>query len=178
MWAVAELIDGRLRPVSLELLGKGIEIARKLGAQLAAVVAGANASNHVKTLAEHGADKVYVAEDARLAAYTTALYTSLLADAVQTYSPVVVLLPSTSNGRDLAPRLAARLAVGLTADCIDLDVNEREELVQHKPAFGGNIVALILSRTLPQIGYGQARDAAARDAESAAHGFYDQPRRA
>lgn len=151
VWAVAELIDGRLRPVSLELLGKGIEIARKLGAQLAALVAGADASNHVKTLAEHGADKVYVAEDARLSEYTTALYTSVLADAVRTYSPVVVLLPSTSNGRDLAPRLAARLAVGLTADCIDLDVNEREELVQHKPAFGGNIVALILSRTLPQL---------------------------
>ena len=151
VWAVAELIDGRLRPVSLELLGKGIEIARKLGAQLAAFVAGADASNHAKTLAEHGADKVYVAEDARLAAYTTTLYTSLLAGAVQKYSPVVVLLPSTSNGRDLAPRLAARLAVGLTADCIDLDVNEREELVQHKPAFGGNIVALILSRTLPQV---------------------------
>ncbi|HET8678175.1 MAG TPA: FAD-binding protein [Blastocatellia bacterium] len=151
VWAVAELIDGRLRPVSLELLGKGIEIARKLRAQLAAFVAGADASKHVKTLVEHGADKVYVAEDSRLAAYTTALYTSLFAGAVQTYSPVVVLLASTSNGRDLAPRLAARLALGLTADCIDLDVNDREELVQYKPAFGGNIVALILSRTLPQM---------------------------
>ncbi|HJQ70465.1 MAG TPA: FAD-binding protein [Blastocatellia bacterium] len=151
VWAVAELIEGHLRPVSLELLGKGIEIARKLGARLAAVVVGADASNHVKTLVEHGADKVYVAEDARLSQYTTALHTTLLADAVRAHSPVVVLLPSTSNGRDLAPRLAARLAVGLTADCIDLDVNEREELVQYKPAFGGNIVALILSRTLPQM---------------------------
>jgi electron transfer flavoprotein alpha subunit len=151
VWAVAELIDGRLRPVSLELLGKGIEIAGKLGAQLAAVVAGRNASEHIKTLAEHGADKVYFAEDELLADYTTAVYTTLLAEAVRSYNPVVVLLPSTSNGRDLAPRLAARLAVGLTADCIDLDINEREELVQYKPAFGGNIVALILSRTLPQI---------------------------
>jgi len=151
VWAVAELSEGRLRPVSLELLGKGIEIARKLGAQLAAFVAGPDAANHIKTLAEHGADKIYIADDERLVNYTTALYTALLAGAVQTYNPVVVLLPSTSNGRDLAPRLAARLAVGLTADCIDLDVNEREELVQFKPAFGGNIVALILSRTLPQM---------------------------
>lgn len=151
VWVVAELNEGRLRPVSLELLGKGIEIAGKLGAQLAAVVAGRNASEHIKTLAEHGADKVYIAEDELLADYTTAVYTALLAEAVRSYNPVVMLLPSTSNGRDLAPRLAARLAVGLTADCIDLDINEREELVQYKPAFGGNIVALILSRTLPQI---------------------------
>jgi electron transfer flavoprotein alpha subunit len=151
VWAVAELNDGRLRPVSLELLGKGIEIARMLGAQLAAFVAGRNAADHIKTLAEHGADKVYFSEDERLASYTTAVYTSLLEQAIKAYTPVVVLLPSTSNGRDLAPRLAARLAVGLTADCINLDVNEREELVQHKPAFGGNIVALILSRTLPQM---------------------------
>ncbi len=151
VWAVGELNDGRLRPVSLELLGKGIEIARKLGAQLAAFVAGRAAADHIKTLAEHGADKVYFAEDERVANYTTAVYTSLLEQAIHNHNPVVVLLPSTSNGRDLAPRLAARLAIGLTADCIDLDINEREELVQHKPAFGGNIVALILSRTLPQM---------------------------
>ena len=151
VWAVAELNDNRLRPVSLELLGKGIEIARKMGAQLAAFVAGRNASEQVKTLAEHGADKVYVAEGEQVADYTTAVYTSLIEQAIHAYNPVVVLLPSTSNGRDLAPRLAARLAVGLTADCIDLDVNERGELVQHKPAFGGNIVAMILSRTLPQM---------------------------
>ena len=72
-------------------------------------------------------------------------------DAIRTHNPIVVLLPSTSNGRDLAPRVAARLSVGLTADCVDLDVNENGLLAQYKPAFGGNIVALIYSRTLPQI---------------------------
>jgi electron transfer flavoprotein alpha subunit len=151
VWAVAELMDGKLRRVSFELLGKGIELARKLDARLAAVVAGADASAHVKALAAHGADKVYVADDDRLARYTTAAYSSLLVDAIRTYNPIVVLVPSTSNGRDLAPRVAARLAVGLTADCIDLDVSEHGSLIQYKPAFGGNIVALIYSRMLPQI---------------------------
>jgi electron transfer flavoprotein alpha subunit len=151
VWAVAELLDGKLRRVSLELLGKGIELAGKLNARLAAFGAGAGIRDHVKALAAHGADRVYLAEDVRLATYTTAAYTSVLVEAIRTYKPVVVLLPSTSNGRDLAPRVAARLAVGLTADCINLDVNPDGILVQYKPAFGGNIVALIYSRTLPQI---------------------------
>lgn len=151
VWAVAESMDGELRRVSFELLGKGIELARKLDARLAAFVAGSNASAHTEGLAAHGADRVYVAEDERLARYTTLTHTALLVDAIRSYAPIVVLLPSTSNGRDLAPRVAARLEVGLTADCIDLEVNEDGVLVQHKPAFGGNIVALIHSRTFPQI---------------------------
>ena len=151
VWAVAEAMDGKLRRVSFELLGKGIDLAQKLNARLAAVIFGAEARAHVEALAAHGADRIYFAEDERLARYSTAAYTTLLADAIRSYTPIAVMIPSTSNGRDLAPRVAARLAVGLTADCIDLDVNEHGELVQHKPAFGGNIVALILSRTLPQI---------------------------
>jgi electron transfer flavoprotein alpha subunit len=151
VWAVAELMDGKLRQVSFELLGKGVELARRLNARLAAFVAGAGAGAHVNALAAHGADRVYLAEDERLASYTTAAYTSLMVDAIKVHNPVVVLVPSTSNGRDLAPRVAARLGVGLTADCIDLDVNAQGALIQYKPAFGGNIVALIYSRTLPQI---------------------------
>ncbi|HXG94263.1 MAG TPA: FAD-binding protein [Blastocatellia bacterium] len=171
VWAVAELIDGKLRRVSLELLGKGIELAQKINGRLAAVVVGRDAGNHVKTLAAHGADKVYFADDERLTNYTTAAYTALLVDAIRTYSPVIVMLPSTSNGRDLAPRVAAQLAVGLTADCIDLDVDERGALVQYKPAFGGNIVALIVSRTLPQMATvkpGMLRAVAPNDSRTAA----------
>lgn len=151
VWVVAEAMDGKLRRVSFELLGKGIELARGLNARLAAVVAGASVSAHINTLAAHGADRIYLAEDQRLEQWPAAAYTSLLTEAIKTYSPIIVLLPSTSNGRDLAPRVAARLQAGLTADCIDLSLDESGALVQHKPAFGGNIVALILSRTLPQI---------------------------
>jgi electron transfer flavoprotein alpha subunit len=148
---VAELLDDKLRRVSFELLGKGIELARALSARLSAFVAGASASAHVEALAAHGADRVYVAEDERLARYSTAAYTSVVTDAIKTYSPIIVLLPSTSNGRDLAPRVAARLQAGLSAECVDLSLEDNGALVQHKPAFGGNIVALIFSRTLPQI---------------------------
>jgi electron transfer flavoprotein alpha subunit len=148
---VAELLDDKLRRVSFELLGKGIELARTLNARLSAFVAGASVGAHVKALAAHGADRVYVAEDELLARYSTAAYASVLTSAIKTYAPIIVLLPSTSNGRDLAPRVAARLQAGLTADCIDLSLDKNGALVQHKPAFGGNIVALILSRTLPQI---------------------------
>jgi len=151
VWVVTELLDERLRPVSFELLGKGIELAKKLGVRLGAVIAGLKASAYSQTLAAHGADRIYIAEHERLSCYTTAAYTSLLTDAIRVHAPGVVLLPSTSNGRDLAPRLAARLGVGLTADCVDLDVDDRGLLEQYKPAFGGNIVALIYSSTLPQI---------------------------
>ena len=122
VWAVAELMNGELRQVSFELLGKGIELARKLNARLAAVVAGVNVGNHVKALAAHGASRVYVADDERLARYSTFDYTSVLVDAINTHNPMTVLFGSTSNGRDLAPRIAARLSLGLTADCIDLDI--------------------------------------------------------
>src|SRR6185503_17896288 len=138
VWAVAELMNGELRQVSYELLGKGIELARKLKARLAAVVLGADVGSHVEALAAHGASRVYVADDERLARYSTFDYTS-------------VLVGSTSNGRDLAPRIAARLSLGLTADCIDLDIDEGGDLIQYKPAFGGNIVALIYSKTIPRI---------------------------
>lgn len=151
VWVVAELLDDELRRVSFEMLGKGIELARTLNARLAAFVAGASVGAHVKALAAHGADRVYLAEDELLARYSTAAYASMLTGAIKSYAPIIVLLPSTSNGRDLAPRVAARLQAGLTADCIDLSLDENGALVQHKPAFGGNIVALIFSRTLPQI---------------------------
>jgi len=151
VWAVAELMDGELRRVSFELLGKGIELAAKLDARLAAFIVGSNASAHATTLIAHGADKVYAAEHETLSRYETLTHTAVLANALRRYTPLVVLIPSTANGRDLAPRVAARLQVGLTADCIDIEIDDRGQLVQHKPAFGGNIVALIRSRTVPQI---------------------------
>jgi electron transfer flavoprotein alpha subunit len=148
---VTELLDDKLRRVSFELLGKGSELARSLNARLSAFVAGVSLGAHLSALAAHGADRVYLAEDEGLARYSTAAYASVLTSVIKAYSPIMVLLPSTSNGRDLAPRVAARLQVGLTADCIDLSLDDNGALVQHKPAFGGNIVALIYSRTLPQM---------------------------
>ncbi len=151
VWVAAELYGGRVRPVSLELLGEGLSLAQRLGSELGAVVLGNDVTGLAGELAAHGADRVYVADDPRLEHYDTELFTGILADAIQRLKPYIVLLPSTANGRDLAPRIAGRLQLGLTGDCVGFDLNEDDLLVQLKPAFGGNIVAPILSHTLPQM---------------------------
>lgn len=149
--AVAELTGGKLRGVSLELLGKGRELAHKLEGNLVALLIGEGISHHAKELAAYGADRVCLIEGKRFASYNPFDYTAALATAIKHLQPFAVLLPSTANGRDYAPRVAARLGLGLTADCIGLELNERNELIQLKPAFGGQIVASILSRTSPQM---------------------------
>jgi electron transfer flavoprotein alpha subunit len=148
---VAELTGSRLRGVSLELLGKGMELARKLRGRLVAVLIGDNVSDHAGELAAHGADKIYLIEGERLAHYNPYDYTAVLTTVIKQLQPFAVLIPSTANGRDYAPRVAARLGLGLTADCVGLELNGRNEFIQLKPAFGGQIVASILSRTWPQM---------------------------
>lgn len=149
VWVIAELTEGNVRPVTFELLGRGIQLADKVGGEVAAVLIGHDVGAHAQTLAAYGADRVYVADDAALATYSTEAYTTILADAIRARNPYAVLLPSTANGRDLAPRVAARLNIGLTGDCIGLEIDAQAQLVQLKPAFGGNIVAPILSKTRP-----------------------------
>ena len=149
VWVVAETLGDTLRPVSFELLGKAVELSVQYGGEVGAVLIGNGLEAHIAPLAEHGADVVYQAEDARLAGYDTDLYAALLSRAVQEHKPQVVLLGSTAIGRDLAPRVAARLGLGLTGDCVDLEVDKQGRLLQLKPAFGGNIVAPILSKTTP-----------------------------
>ena len=149
VWVVAETLGDTLRPVSFELLGKAVELSAQYGGEVGAVLIGNGLDTHIAPLAEYGADVVYRAEDARLAGYDTDLYATLLSRAVQEHNPQVVLLGSTAIGRDLAPRVAARLGLGLTGDCVDLEVDNQGRLLQLKPAFGGNIVAPILSKTTP-----------------------------
>ncbi len=149
--AVAELTGGKLRGVSLELLGKGRELAHKLGGKVVALLIGETVAHHAKELAAYGADRICLIEGKRFATYNPFDYTAALATAIQHLQPFAVIIPSTANGRDYAPRVAARLGLGLTADCIGLELNERNELIQLKPAFGGQIVASILSRTSPQM---------------------------
>ena len=151
VWVVAETLGDSLRPVTLELLGKAIELAGKYGGQVGVLLIGSGVDHHTATLTVHGADVVYQAEHQRLAPYSTDVYTELLSRAIREHKPGVVLLGSTAIGRDLAPRVAARLELGLTGDCVDLDVNDNGQLLQYKPAFGGNIVAPILSKTSPEM---------------------------
>jgi electron transfer flavoprotein alpha subunit len=148
---VAETTGEALLPVTLELLGKANELAAKYNGEVGVLLIGWGSDQHVATLAIHGADVVYLAQDRRLEQYSTDIYTALLTKAIQEQKPGVVLFGSTTLGRDLAPRIAARLKLGLTGDCVDLDVNDKGQLLQYKPAFGGNIVAPVLSHTSPEM---------------------------
>jgi electron transfer flavoprotein alpha subunit len=145
---VAEASDTGLRPVGLELLGKAAEIAPAFGGSVWALIAGPRAASLAGQLAAHGAERVFVAESTE---QETESFTALLTDCIRAERPGVVLMGSTVFGRDVAPRVAARLGLGLTGDCIDLSVGRDGLLLQHKPAFGGTVVALIASRTRPEM---------------------------
>ncbi len=160
IWVVAEVVSEvaenlgtftKLRPVTFELLGRAVQLANENNGDVAAILIGDGVSLHARELAACGADRVYVADAPALASYATETYTAVLAEAIREFKPYAVLVPSTSQGRDLAPRVAARLDVGLTGDCIGLEIDGEGRLVQLKPAFGGNIVAPILTKTSPAL---------------------------
>jgi electron transfer flavoprotein alpha subunit len=147
VWVVAEHLHGHFRRGTLELLGEGRRLAGKLGVELSAILLGDGVEPMGKDLFAYGADKLYLAQDPVLAHYRTGPYTDVLAGLINRHKPEIVLISATPQGRDLAPRVAARLAAGLTADCTGLDIDESERLlVQTRPAFGGNLMATIVSR--------------------------------
>jgi electron transfer flavoprotein alpha subunit len=151
IWVVVETgAAGRIRHVVLELLGKAAELGAQLGAPVEAVVIGAGGTD-AGALAAAGADRVLVADHPSLAPYTTDAHAAVLTAAIRTRAPRLVLLGSTAVGRDLAPRVAGRLGLGLTGDAIDLELDADGRTRQMKPAFGGTIVAPILSRTRPEM---------------------------
>lgn len=152
VWVFIEQHQGRIKPVSLELLSKAKELAQKLKQELVAVLAGDNVSHLIKELVSYGIHKIYLVENEVLKRYTTDAYTYVLVSLVSQYKPNILLIGATNMGRDLAPRIAARLRVGLTADCTDLDITQEGYLLQTRPAFGGNIMAQILCKyTRPQM---------------------------
>jgi len=147
VWVVAEHLHGEFRRGSYELLGKGRELADKRGAELSAVLLGDQVAGLASDLIARGADRVYLAQDPVLAHYRTGPYTDVLAGMINQHKPEIVLVSATPQGRDLAPRVAARVSAGLTADCTGLEIDEEEGLlVQTRPAFGGNLMATIVCR--------------------------------
>ena len=152
VWVLAEHADGALRKSTLELLGEGRRLADALGVPLGAALVGSAVQAMAQELIAHGADAVHLVDDPTLSAYRTGPYTDVLCGLVNTHKPEIVLVAATPLGRDLAPRAAARLGAGLTADCTGLEINEDRLLVQTRPAFGGNLMAQIVCRTArPQI---------------------------
>ncbi len=149
IWVLAEISGGRLRPVTLELLGKAASLAARTGGGVDVLVPGPGNPALTSALVAHGADSVtFLPVEGPYPIEPAVAAISALIDAGKPHS---LLFGSTSVGRDLAPRLAARRLLGLTSDCIDLDLDGEGRLVQWKPAFGGNLVAPILSRTWPQM---------------------------
>ncbi len=133
-----------IQNVSLELLGKGREIADNLGEELIAVVIGHELSKIGSELGHYGADRVIAVDHEDLKIYTTEPYTQALTHVINETKPDVVLVGATSIGRDLGPRVSARVKTGLTADCTVLEVSEDRQLMMTRPAFGGNIMATIV----------------------------------
>ncbi len=153
VWVFAEQKDGKVQPVVYELLGKGRELADKLGVDLSAVLLGDKVEDQVDELIFRGADIVYLVEDSSLRYFVDEEYASILVRLIKKYKPEIVLSGATSIGRALVSRVAVELGTGLTADCTGLDVDlETRNLLQTRPAFGGNIMATIITpRHRPQM---------------------------
>lgn len=177
VWVYAEQRQGKLINVALELIGEGYRLAREISpdTKVCALLVGHNIEKLAQECFAYGADAAYLIEDSLLEKYTTDGYTKVIVDAVRTYKPEIILLGATHIGRDLAPRVAARLNTGLTADCTRLDVSvktyidyaqknttldtstldpasEDKGLKQTRPAFGGNLMATIVTpKTRPQM---------------------------
>lgn len=141
----AEQLEGEIHPVTYELMGKGRELADKIDQELYVVLPGYELEDAPQEILEHGADKVFVYEQKELHHYSVQPYTEVIEDCVKNNNPAILLIGATSIGRSLAPRVSTRLRTGLTADCTILDVRENTDLVQTRPAFGGNIMARILT---------------------------------
>lgn len=143
VFVFAEQREGVLQPVALELLGKARDLAAELGEKVVAILAGSDVRKLAGTLIEYGADTVVCADAPELKDYVAEQYTQAVYQIISEYKPNVVLFGATTIGRDLAPRLSARLWTGLTADCTKLEISEEKELLMTRPAFGGNLMATI-----------------------------------
>ncbi|MDR0818660.1 MAG: electron transfer flavoprotein subunit alpha/FixB family protein [Oscillospiraceae bacterium] len=154
LWVFFEVVGGSPKIVSMELLGKGKELANAVGEELVAVVIGNGVDAAVKIAVSYGADKVIVVDGADYANYSTDAYTYALEQLVGKYKPSAILLGATGIGRDLAPRIAARLNTGLTADCTGLGIDTDTGVIQwSRTAYSGKLIAEIeCPEARPQIG--------------------------
>ncbi|NLK07452.1 MAG: electron transfer flavoprotein subunit alpha/FixB family protein [Firmicutes bacterium] len=143
VWVFVEHRKGEIAGVVLELLNEGRRLAKQLGEPLACILLGSSVVHLSSDLMEYGADEVYVADVPEFDTYRDDLYADALEYLIETYRPKIVLIGGTSNGRSLAPRVATKLKTGLTADCTEFDLDDEGNLLQTRPAFGGNLMATI-----------------------------------
>ena len=155
VFVYAQQVDGELSGIALELLGKARDLAKDLDTNVTAVLVGSDVKGLCDKLAEYGADRVIVVDDPELKEYRTEPYTHALASVINEYKPEIMLVGATAIGRDLGPRVSARVATGLTADCTMLEIGDfplkplpnqeqkHNQLLMTRPAFGGNTIATI-----------------------------------
>jgi electron transfer flavoprotein alpha subunit len=145
-------VDGEIHPVTFELIGKARELAAKVKHEVYAVFIGNNISSKAEELLHYGVDKVFVYDKEELEYFRIEPYAAAFENFINNIKPAAVLVGATTIGRSLAPRIAARFKTGLTADCTILDMKENTDLVQIRPAFGGNIMAQIVTpNSRPQL---------------------------
>lgn len=172
LWVMAELENGEPMGVTYELLGVTAELAAKAGEKCCAVLITDAVKDIPEKLIAAGADKVYVVADAKYAEYNTDLFTDAFCQLADKYKPNAVLFGATADGRDFAPRVAARLHTGLCADCTALDIDTENNIVEWtRPALGGNILATILcDEHRPQMGTVRPKVFKANEADAARTG--------
>ena len=155
VYIYAQQVDNKLDKISFELIGKAKDLAKDLKTDVTAVLLGYNVKDLAKDLGRYGADKVIVVDDKQLEVYSTEPYTQALTSVIKKFKPEILLVGATAIGRDLGPRVSARVATGLTADCTQLDIGDfpltplpnqkqkHNQLLMTRPAFGGNTIATI-----------------------------------
>ena len=155
VFVFAQQVDGIVGGIAFELVGEGKKLANDLGVEVTAVLLGSDIKDQADRLGAYGADKVIVVDDPMLKDYRTEPYTHAMASVINEFKPEIVLIGATAIGRDLGPRLAARIHTGLTADCTQLDIGDfplnpipgreqkHNQLLMTRPAFGGNTIATI-----------------------------------
>jgi electron transfer flavoprotein alpha subunit len=149
IWVFIEQFNGQIRKVSLEVFGQGRKISDQTGEPLIAVIAGQEIAELAKQAAEYGADQVYLLDSPQLAHYATGPYTSVLAKLLKEKEPKALLLGYTAVGKDLAPRLAQRLGVGLCSDVIDIAVDPERFLVFKRQVYTGSALSLVETKSCP-----------------------------
>lgn len=151
IWIVAEQREGELRKISFELTSEARRLADQMGQSVTAILLGSNIKGKAPELGKYGADKVIVADDNRLATYTTDAYVSVIAQLAQSGEPAIILLGASVQGKDLSGRLAARLGVGMVQDCVAFSL-ENGNLVAKRPIYAGKAYATVTFKdSVPQI---------------------------
>ncbi len=155
VFVFAQQVDNKLSGIALELVGKGKDLAKDLGTEVTAVLVGSGVADLANELAEYGADRIILVDDPELKEYRTEPYAHALAEVIKKYKPEIFLVGATAIGRDLGPRVSARIHTGLTADCTQLEIGDfpinpvpgkeqlHNQLLMTRPAFGGNTIATI-----------------------------------